>query len=530
MIRKMLNAIVAVSMASSMVILAFVPQTEAASRKDVLVVGMATSDLISLDPAKAFEFSGVGLITQMYDRLLDFPPGSYETPEASLAKSWSVGSDGRTWTFKLRSDAKFHSGNPVTAEDVVYSFARVVTLKDQPSFILTQFGITPDSLKAVDRHTFQVTLDQPYAGGIFLACLAAGVASVVDSKIVKQHVKNTDKYPSGDMGLTWLSTNSAGSGSFILKQWAKNDRVVIDSNADHWAHVPKVKRVVIKEINEATSRRLQVEKGDIDIAWELFPDQVKALQGNQDLNIQKFPGTTIYYMGINVKAGPLADPRVRKAIRYAIDYDGIINNIMGGAAKQINTFIPEGFAGYTSKIYYRQDLNKAKELLKAAGFENGFEIEMDTGDQTPNPELAQSVQNSLRKIGVTVKINTLVSAQLWPKYRAQKHDMIMARWGPDYNDPHTNAQPFTDYTARQLSWRNVYYNEWTSGLIKQAGVEMDQKRRIGLYQQANQVIQEDGPYVFLFQPLYQYGVRRNIDGFYPPPSFDLWKLYTISKN
>ena len=502
----------------------------AEGRKDVLVIGMATSDLISLDPAKAFEFSGIGVIAQVYDRLLDFPPGHYDVPAASLATSWDIADDGRTWTFHLRKDVLFHSGNPLTADDVVYTFQRVVTLKDQPSFILTQFGITPDSVRAVDPHTFQVTLDKQYAGGIFLACLAAGVASVVDAKVVKQHITKTDKYPDGDMGLTWLSTNSAGSGSFILRQWAKNERVVIDANPDHWANVAKVKRVVIKEIIEATSRRLQVEKGDIDIAWELFPDQVKALEANPDLTIEKFPGTTIYYIGMNVSKGPLADNRVRQAIRYAVNYDGIINHIMGGAAKAINTFIPEGFAGYSDKIWYTQNMEKARGLLQAAGYADGFEISMDTGDQTPNPELAQSVQASLGKLGITVKINKLVSAQLWPKYRAQKHDMIMARWGPDYNDPHTNAQPFADYSAKQLSWRNVYYNDETAALIKQAGSEMDQNKRIGLYQKVNAIIQQDGPYVFLFQPLYQYGVRNNINGFIPPPTFDLWKLYAISKD
>lgn len=501
----------------------------AQGRKDVLVVGMATSDLISLDPAKAFEFAGVGLVTQIYDRLLDFPPGKYDVPKASLAKSWQVSDDGRTWTFHLRDDAVFHSGNPVTAADVVYSFKRVVTLKDQPSFILTQFGITPDSLKAIDDHTVQVTLDKQYAGGIFLACLAAGVSSIVDSKVVMQHETKTDKYPDGDMGLTWLGTHSAGSGSFILRQWAKNDKVVLDANTKHWGHVPGVKRVVVKEINEATSRRLQVEKGDIDIAWELFPDQVKALKDAKGLHIAKFPGTTIYYIGINVSYGPLKDKRVRQAIRYAINYDGIVNDIMGGAAKEINTFIPEGFAGYTSKIIYKQDIAKAKSLMKAAGYGDGFSVEMDTGDQTPNPELAEATQAALAKIGIKVKINKLVSAQLWPKYRAQKHQLIMARWGPDYNDPQTNAQPFADYTAKQLAWRNTYYNDETAKLINMAGQEMDQDKRIALYQKANDIIQDDGPYVFLFQPLYQYGVRDNVVGFFPPPSFDLWKLYTISK-
>ena len=502
---------------------------DAAGRKDVLVIGMAISDIISLDPAKAFEFSGVGIDAQIYDRLLDFPAGKFDQPEFSLATSYEVSPDGKTWTFKLRDDVKFHSGNPLTADDVVYSFQRVVILKDQPSFILTQFGIEPNSVKAIDPYTVQITLDDKYASGIFFACLAAGVSSVVDSKVVKQHTQKTDKYPDGDMGLTWLARNSAGSGPFILRKWEKGDRVILDANSNHFKYPPKVKRVVIKEINEATSRRLQVEKGDIDIAWEMFPDQIKELKKNPDLRIEGSPATTIYYVGMNVTMGPLKDNRVRTAIRHAINYKGIIDNILGGAARPTNSFIPEGFAGYQDLSIYSEDLEKARQLLKEAGYPDGFEITMDHGDQTPNPEIAQALQNSLARVGIRVKLNKLISAQLWPKYRAQKHELILARWGPDYVDPHTNAQPFADYKAKQLSWRNVFYNDTTSTLIQRAGQEMDNDKRIALYQEANKIIQKEGPYAMLYQSRYEHAVRSNIDKVYAAPQFDLWKLYPITK-
>ncbi len=509
--------------------LGFTPGVDAAERKDVLVLGMATSDIISLDPAKAFEFSGVGIINQLYDKLLDFPAGRFDKPELSLAESWKVSDDGIVWKFKLKKGIKFHSGNEVTAEDVAYSFKRVVYLKDQPAFILTQFGLTEDSIKVVDKYTVQITLDKQYAQGIFFSCLSAGVASIVDSKEVKQHEQKTDKYPNGDRGMTWLSRNSAGSGPFVLNKWEKNDRVILDANAKHFVHPPKVKRVVIKEIVEATSRRLQVEKGDIDVAWEMFPDQVKELEKNTDIQIARIAALQIWYVGMNVSKGPLADAKVRKAIRYAIDYDGIINNIMAGAGVQTNTFIPKGFAGYEDKIIYRTNLEKAKALLKEAGYPNGFETSMDHGDQTPYPAVAQVIQNSLSKVGIKVKLNKLVSAQLWPKYRAQKHELILARWGPDYIDPHTNAQPFADYKAKQLCWRNVFYNDKTSGLIQKAGVEMNNDKRIKLYQEANSIIQEEGPYAFLFQPLYQHAVRKNLENFYAAPTFSLWKLYSVGK-
>ena len=501
----------------------------AQSRSEVLVIGMAMGEITSLDPARGFEVTGTGVMAQVYDRLLDFPAGRVDKAEASLAESWKVSADGLVWTFNLRKDVKFHSGNPLTAEDVVYSFQRVIHLKDQPAFILTQFGLTTESIRALDKNTVQITLPKKFAGGLFLSCLSAAVASVVDSQVVKQHITKTDKFPDGDFGAAWLALNSAGSGPFILRKWERGDSTILDANPSHFRFPPKVKRVIFKEIPEATSRRLQVEKGDIDIAWQMLPDQVNEMAKNKDLSIVKFPATQIVYFGLNVTHGPLADKRVRQAVRYAVDYDGIVNKILGGAGKQINTYIPEGFAGYESRILYKTDLDRARQLMKEAGFAQGFETTLDHLDATPQPEVAQSIQSSLAKIGIKIQINKMVGAQLYPKYRAQKHDMILGAWGPDYIDPHTNAQPFADYKANQLAYRNMYYNDQTSKMVQDAGQEMDNEKRIALYQAANKIIQEDGPYVFLYQPLYLHAVRNTVQGFLPGSNLQLTKLYPVGK-
>ena len=169
--------------------------------------------------------AGLQYMANFFDGLLQ-RKGKDGTLAPALAERWER-LDQLTWKFYLRKGVKFHSGNPLTADDVVYSFQRVVILKDQPSFILTQFGITPDSVKAVDKYTVQITLDKKYAGGIFFACLSAGVASIVDSQVVKQHIQKTDKYPDGDMGLTWLTRNSGAitsSGQYVCTRCFKSDR------------------------------------------------------------------------------------------------------------------------------------------------------------------------------------------------------------------------------------------------------------------------------------------------------------------
>jgi peptide/nickel transport system substrate-binding protein len=509
-------------------LLAVVPSAQAQSRSDVLVVGMELGMITSLDPAKGFEVYGSGVMAQVYDRLLDFAPGKYDKPEPSLAESWKVSPDGVVWTFALRKNVKFHSGNPMTADDVVYSFQRAVLLKDQPAFILTQFGLTPESFKAVDPHTFQITLPKKYAGGLFLACMASIVTSVVDSTVVKQQVAKTDQFPNGDYGLTWLSRNSAGTGPFILRKWEKGEGVVLDANPNHFRNVPKVKRIIYKDIPEAASRRLQVEKGDLDIAWNLLPDQVNQMAGHKDLRIERYANNAIEYLGMNVTRPYLSDSRVRMAIRYAIDYDGIINKVLGGAAKQTSTFIPEGFAGYEPRILYKTDIEKAKQLMKEAGV-SGFETTIYHNDASPRPEVAQVIQASLAKIGIKVTLNKMVGSQLMPLYRAQKTDLFLGGWGPDYNDPHTNAQPFADHTSKQLAYRNAYENDRTAKMIQDAGVEMDDAKRIAMYQAANKIIQQEGPFAFLYQQLFLHAVRNNIQDLKVGPNPQLTKFYTVTK-
>jgi len=500
----------------------------AQSRSEVLVVGMELGMITSLDPAKGFETYGSGVMAHVYDRMLDFAPGKYDKPEPSLAESWKVSPDGLVWTFTLRKNVKFHSGNPMTSEDVVYSFQRAILLKDQPAFIITQFGLTPESIKALDPSTVQITLPKKNAGGLFLACMAAVVTSVVDSKVVKQNIAKTDQFPNGDYGLTWLSRNSAGSGPFILRKWERAEGVVLDANPNHFRYPPKLKRVIYKDIQEAASRRLQVEKGDVDIAWNLLPDQVDQMGGNKELRIERYPDNSIEYLGMNVTRPHLSDNRVRTAIRYAIDYDGIVKKVLGGAAKQTSTFIPEGFAGYEPRILFKTDIDKAKQLLKEAGV-SGFETTMSFNDASPRPEVAQVIQASLATIGIKVTLNKMLGAQLMPLYRAQKTDLYLGGWGPDYNDPHTNAQPFADHTSKQLAYRNAYENDKTAKMIADAAVEMDDGKRIAIYQAANKIIQEEGPFAFLYQRLFLHAVRNNVQDLKVGPNPALTKFYVVTK-
>src|SRR5215207_2974808 len=207
---------------------------------DTLVIADEIDDIVSLDPAESFEFSGQDALLNVYDRLIQIRPPNFEL-EPGLAESWSVSDDGKTYTFKMKEGLKFHSGNPITAEDAAWSLQRVVKLAKTPSFILTQFGLTPENVdqmvKATGPMELTITTDKAYAQSFSYNCLTAIVASVVDKKVAMEHEA------SGDFGYEWLKTNSAGSGPYMLRSWKAADSIVLEAVDGYWGGNVALKRV-----------------------------------------------------------------------------------------------------------------------------------------------------------------------------------------------------------------------------------------------------------------------------------------------
>src|SRR5256714_9092236 len=222
-------------------LLLFVAAARAETPKDTVVMAKPIDDMISLDPAESFEFSGSELVANLYDRLIGYDVKDVEKLFGELAESWSVAPDGKTYTFKIRPNVKFHSGNPVTAGDAAFSFRRVVLLNKTPAFILTQFGFTPENaaqrIRAPDPRTLVIETEKAVAPSFFYYALTAVVASVVDSKLAKEHAKGDDH------GNEFLKTNDAGSGAFKLRSWRANESYTLDPHAQWDRGPPKSKRL-----------------------------------------------------------------------------------------------------------------------------------------------------------------------------------------------------------------------------------------------------------------------------------------------
>ena len=500
---------------------------QAATPKNTFVMAKDIADIITMDPAEVFELTTGEIIANLYDRVMMFEPENLQDLVGGVVESWEISNGGKTITFTMRPGLTFHSGNPVTAEDAAWSLRRVVKLNKTPAFIVTQFGWNADNvdglIKTLDDNRFSVTITEDFSPGLVLNALSAGVASVVDKKLVMSHEKD------GDLGYDWLKSNSAGSGAFSLKTWKANEIVTLEANPDYRHGEPGMERVILRHVAEPSSQRLLLEKADVDMARNLTPDQVKGIGDNPDIAIDNFPKGTIVYMAANASHPILGKSEVVQALRHAVDYDAMANSFLAGQFVVHQSFWPGGLWAALEKKPYSQDIAKAKALLGQAGHADGFEMTIHTLTNSPFPEIAQSVQADLAKAGVRANIVTLEGKTLWPKYRAREHDIILARWSPDYVDPHSNADAFAHNPDNRpeakltgvLAWRNAWADDDSNMLAVTARNETDLAKRKQQYLDLQEMLQTKGPYVIMFQQNEQVARRKNLRGYVSGSNFDL---------
>jgi len=403
---------------------------------DTLVQAWAIDDIISLDPAEIFEFTASEIAGNAYEQLIGYDVKDVSNVFGVIAESWTVSEDGKTISFKVREGTTFASGNPITAADAVFSLQRAVILDKSPAFILTQFGLTKDNVaeKVVQTgdYSFDFIMDNAYAPSFVLYCMTATVASVVDKALVMSHEAD------GDLGYGWLKTNYAGSGAFTIRDWRANEVVVMERNANFAGPKPAMARAIYRHIPEPATERLLLEKGDIDVARKLGPDELKALASNPDIAIMSGVKGSIYYLGLNQKNEILARPQVRQALKYLVDYDAIAETILDGTVIAHQAFLPRGFLGALEDKPFSLNVEKAKALLAEAGLADGFTVTMDTRNTADITGIAQAIQQDLAGVGIRANIRSLAQANVIEAGGAGTAPMIWSggmAWIADFPDP-----------------------------------------------------------------------------------------------
>jgi peptide/nickel transport system substrate-binding protein len=509
------------------------PAALAATPKDTLVVAFAFDDVITMDPAEAFEISAGEVMGNTYDRLMRYDVNDPSKLIADVAKTWSVSADGKTYSFELKPGLKFASGNPLTAEDVVFSLQRGVLLDKSPAFILGQFGFTKDNVKDKIKQTGPLTLtfetDKNYAPTFVYNCLTANIASIVDKKLVM------GKEVNGDMGYAWLKTNYAGSGPMTLREWRANEIMTLERNDNYYGEKSKLKRVIYKFAKEAATQRLLLEKGDVDIARNLTPQDLAGMANNKDIKTTSTPKGTVYYIGLNQKNANLAKPEVREAMKYLVDYAGIGETLIKNIGVVHQNFMAIGLLGASTTNPYKLDVDKAKALLTKAGLPNGFKVTIDMRTQQPVQGITESFQQTAKRAGIEIEILPGDGKQTLTKYRARTHDMYIGQWGADYWDPHTNAtfvqnpDNADDAKTKPLAWRNAWATPELTKKADAAVLERDGNKRKAMYEDMQADFRKNSPFIMLFQQVEVAAMRADVKGLKIGPTSDSTYMFRVSK-
>jgi peptide/nickel transport system substrate-binding protein len=480
-----------------------------AASKDTLVVASG-ADAVTLDPGVSFDGQSPLLWRSVYESLLDYKEDTLEFAPL-LAESWEVSDDKKTYTFKIRQHVKFTDGEPLNAAAVKYNIERQIKVKQGIAFALGPIT----SMETPDEFTIVLKLSAPSDG--FLSAFAAlDTVKMISPKAIRDNEKD------GDGAQGWLRDNMVGTGPYMMKSYKQSQQAVMERNPDYWRgrDGDHFKRVIVKYIHEASTERLVLEQGEVDVALFLPDDVVESLEGKPGLVITDVPSFNLYYLAFNCKKGPTADPKVRRALAYGFNYDAFIKEILRGKAKQAHGPIPSTFVGFAKDTpAYSYDLEKAKQMLAEAGHPGGgFKLKYtyETGYFWKRP-LGELFQSNMKDLGIDVEIQEL-SPAAWagllsnPDTADHCYGVV---WWPTLATPydymwslfHTQAQGSAGY-----NW-GYYSNPDLDKLLDDASVEPDERKRFELYAKAQKLLVENSPALFVYEKNYRAPMSDKLKGF-----------------
>ena len=489
-------------------------EAQSSARRGALVIGLDISDALSLDPVRVYQYSNPLPTRAAYDGLVTYDAGDNITVKPALATEWTYLPDGKTIRFKLRPGVKFASGALVTAEDVRFSFARHLAIKDQPF----QYISHVESVAVVDATTVDVVLKDPTLPVIsIIATPAFGIQE--KSQVVANGGTDAADAKDKDKATEWLNNNSAGAGPYRLTGWQRNQQIQMVRNPHYWRGAPGYERVLIRHMSESAAQLLAIQRGDIDVAFNLIPEQIATLKNDPNISIMGTPSLDFIYMAVaEAPSNPaLQNKLARQAIGHAIDFDGIIKNLAGGAAVRPTSFLPVGTNGsteaLTKEIGFNEDLPKARRLLAEAGLPNGFKFQLAYGNAAiagvTYQNLAQKIQADLARVGITAELAPMDQVNLRTMFLGGKAEAVLTFWNP----PAPENWLWTSATVNRVAKRVVWdVPADMHKLVADAGAERDLGKAAVLYREYQKRMVDFAHHFVLVQPVYQVAVRKSVGG------------------
>lgn len=477
-----------------------------------IIIGV-TDKVTDIDPANAYDFYTWEVLLNIMGGLMRYAPGTTEL-EPGLAISYTVSPDGKEYTFKLRPNLYFADGTPMTAQDVVRSIKRVMTINGDPAWLVTEFV---EDVVALDDHTVKFILKNPVA---FFPALVATPPYFPVHPAYKPDEIDSDQ-------------TAGGVGPYRIVKWVRDVELILEANPYWWGGAPKTKQIVIKFYKDATALRLALEAGEIDIAWRtLRPTDIEDLKGKSGIKVIEVPGAFIRYIIFNTNVPPFDNPLVRKALAAAVNREAICERIFLGTTTPLYSMIPMGMWSHKDSFlekYGEHNIELAKDLLRQAGYseENKLKVELwytPTHYGDTEVDVATLIKEAWEETGM-VEVE-LKSAE-WTTYLEYTREGVLGAtlygWYPDYIDPDDYTTPWVN-----ASWTGyAYANPELIRILDEARTKLTVEERTPLYEQAQDIWAEDAAIVPLFQGKLTIAVREGVEGVILDPVmlFRYWLIY-----
>ena len=457
----------------------------------------------------------------IFDRLVDVEVDADGNSKIvpSLAESWDISDDGLEYTFHLRQGVKFHNGNDFTAEDVAYTFHRMLTVEggvntefiDQikgADELLAGETDTLEGVEVVDDYTIKVTLKEPFAG--FLASISSPGVSIYDSEATEA---------AGDQfGMDPAVT--VGTGPFEFSSWSFNNQLVLTRNEDYWKGASGLPGVVIKIIPDTETQSMMFESGELDILdLDYAADSVDRFTETYPDQIVQGPRVGIVYFTMNFNKEPFQDVRVRKAVQMSIDRQAILDALYGGRGQVEQGIFPHGLIGFNpDQEEIKYDPEAAKALLAEAGYADGFDMEIaaDSSASDTMTMALEIVSDQLAEVGIRAEIKNYDESTWLETRKSGELGSFMSTWSADYNDPDNFIYTFFGNEEKTRIRSINYPDTEVMERVAKARTVVNEDERLAEYKALEEkLIHEDAAWVPMFSRLHLFAVSKRVQGFAP---------------
>ncbi len=453
-----------------------------------------SADALTLDPIASSDNPSIWAELLIYDTLIR-PTKDGTGLEPGLAEKWTVSADGKEYVFSLRA-AKFSNGQPVTAKDVIFSLHRAAGEKSEWG----RFFRPITKYEAVDERTVRMTLDKPFTPMLNNLALFSG--SIVPAALVEQNPET-------------FFANPVGSGPFVLKQWNKGEKMILAKNPNYWQPgKPAIDTAETQVIGEDNTRVLKLQAGELDAIIDVPFNRLAQLSASKDMKTAVADVFRVELVQLNTTKKPFDDARVRQALNFAIDKAAIIKGVLYGNAKPAASALPIMAYHNTELKPYPLDLEKAKALLAEAGLAGGFSTSMLVpSGEVVYRQVGTIIQDSLKKIGVTVELQAIESGSQFGTTKAGKFEMSLSYATSDTIDP----DQLIGFTSVNPERANAFHTQWKDDRVN-ALYELERRtlngpERGAMFKEMEQRVHGGAPFIFLYHQGAAYATRANVDGF-----------------